>query len=91
MIKCVASLWTCSKSEVLDTIGQHLKFCGFNICRTKNGYRPSQEAYVVNLCAKKGISKGTPWKGVGLGPGEDEDFDNPTLRGLVGELQWMGT
>ena len=91
-LQCVETLWKCSTREVLSKQGDRLKFCGFQIERTGNGYHLDQKEYILDLCSKKGVVECVKWKGVAFNDGEDEQLDIPTLReaqGLVGELQWL--
>ena len=54
-LQCVETLWKCSTREVLSKQGDRLKFCGFQIERTSNGYHLDQNEYILDLCSKKGV------------------------------------
>ena len=90
-LQCIETLWKCSKREVLSGPEDRLKFCGFQVERTTNGYHLDQKEYILDLCSRKGVVECVKWRGVTISD-EDEQFDIPTLReaqGLVGELQWL--
>ena len=92
VLQKVETIWECSGSQVLETEGQELKFCGFQVLRTGNGYKLHQGDYIRDLCDKKGVAGPSVWKGTVLQDAEDEQFDITTLREaqtLVGELQWV--
>ena len=38
----VEAIWECSGSQVLEKEGQELKFCGFQVLRTSDGYKLHQ-------------------------------------------------
>ena len=90
VLRKVEAIWECSGSQVLEKEGQELKFCGFQVLRTSNGYKLHQGDYILDLCDKKGVTGPSVWKGTVLQEAEDEKFDIATLREaqtLVGELQ----
>ena len=88
----VENIWERSGSHILEKVGQELKFCGFQVLRTSDGYKLHQGDYIMDLCDKKGVSGPSTWKGTVLQEAEDEHFDIATLREAetpVGELQWV--
>ena len=88
----VEAISKCSGGQKLEKVGQELKFCGFQVHRTSDGYKLHQGDYILDVCDKKGVMGPSRWKGTVLQQTEDEKFDIATLREaqtLVGELQWV--
>ena len=56
VLRKVEAIWECSGSQVLEKEGQELKFCGFQVLRTSNGYKLHQGDYIRDLCDKKEVT-----------------------------------